>query len=113
MAFFYRREEIKFSDHPKFEGVKWALLVDSKKSSQASVSMLHIEPGVEIPIHTHETQIDSIYVLEGEGEAYVNGRWEKIKAGDYIFVPAKEEHGVKNTGEKALRLFIVHSPPLF
>ncbi len=113
MAYFYRKEEIQFSDHPKFKGVKWALLVDSKKHPQASVSMLHIEPGVEIPIHTHETQIDSIYVLEGEGEAFVNEKWQKIKAGDYIFVPEKEKHGVKNTGENPLRLFIVHSPPLF
>ncbi len=113
MAFFYRREEITFSDHPRFKGVKWALLIDSKKSSQAGVSMLLIDPGIEIPIHTHDEQIDSIYVLEGEGEAYVNGNWEKIKAGDYIFVPPKEEHGVKNTGKEPLRLFIVHSPPLF
>ncbi len=113
MAFFYRQEEIKFSDHPKFKGVKWALLIDSQKSPQAGVSMLLIEPKIEIPIHTHETQIDSIYVLEGEGEAYVNGKWEKIKAGDYIFVPPKEEHGVKNTGEGPLKLFIVHSPSLF
>ncbi len=113
MAYFYRAEEIKYNDHPKFKGVKLALLVDSKKSPQASVSMLLIEPEVEIPIHTHEEQIDSIYVLEGAGQAYVNGKWEEIKAGDYIFVPPKEEHGVKNTGTQPLKLFIVHSPPLF
>lgn len=113
MAYFFRKEEITFKPHPKFEGVKIALLVDSQKSPQASVSLLEIEPGVEIPIHTHETQIDSIYVLEGEGEAFVNGKWEGISAGDYIFVPAGEEHGVKNTGQGRLKLFIVHSPPLF
>jgi len=113
MAYFFRAEEITFQDHPKFQGVQIAILVDSTKNSQASVSMLKIAPGVTIPIHTHDPQIDSIFVLEGEGEAFINGQWEKIKAGDYIFIPAKEEHGVKNTGSKDLRLFVVHSPPLF
>ncbi|NPB10021.1 MAG: cupin domain-containing protein [Thermodesulfobacteria bacterium] len=113
MAIFVRKEEIEFKDHPKFAGVKIAILVSSKDTDRASISMLRIEPGVEIPIHTHDPQVDSIYVLSGEGEAYVNGSWQKIKTGDYIFVPAREEHGVKNTGSGELELFIVHSPPLF
>ena len=113
MAIFKREAEINFEDHPKFKGVKIALLVSSQDTDRVSISMLKISPGVEIPIHTHDPQIDSIYVLEGEGEAYVNGSWQKIAPGDYLFIPPQEEHGVRNSGEKALKLFIVHSPPLF
>ncbi len=113
MAYFYKEKEIEFRDHPKFEGVKLAVLVDSSKNREVSISLLEIAPGVEIPIHTHERQIDSIYVLSGQGEAYVNGAWLAIEGGDYIFVPVKEEHGIRNTGKDPLRLFVVHSPPLF
>lgn len=113
MAYFYRKEEIRFGPHPKFQGVGLALLIDQNKDPRLSVSMLSIEPGVEIPIHTHETQADSIYVLSGRGEAYVNGAWQKIGPGDYLLVPPQEEHGVRNTGQEPLILFIVHSPPLF
>ncbi len=113
MAYFYSAEEIDFRKHPKFFGVKIATLADSQKNDRVSISILLIAPSIEIPIHIHETQIDSIYVVEGEGEAYVNRSWQKIKSGDYIFVPAGEEHGVKNTGTRELKLFVVHSPPLF
>ncbi len=113
MAYFYRREEIAFGPHPKFQGVGFALLIDSQKDPRLSVSMLSIEPGVEIPIHTHETQADSIYVLSGEGEAYFNGEWQPLREGDYLLIPPGEEHGVRNTGSEPLKLFIVHSPPLF
>lgn len=113
MAYFYPAEKITFTPHPKFEGVKIAVLVNSTQSPQASVSVLEISPAVTIPVHTHDPQIDSILVVEGEGEAYINGNWQKIKAGDYIFIPPREEHGVKNTSQRVLRLFVVHSPPLF
>ncbi len=113
MAYFFTAEEIRFQDHPKFAGVKLALLIDAQKSPAMSVSILDISPEVEIPIHTHETQADSIYVLEGEGVAYVNGTWQSIGPGDYILVPPGEEHAVRNTGPGSLRLFIVHSPPLY
>ncbi len=113
MAIFFKEREIEFKDHPKFAGVKIAILVSSKDTDRASISLLCLHPGVEIPIHTHDPQVDSIYVLSGEGEAYVNGSWQKIEPGDYLFIPPQEEHGVKNTGEKELKLFIVHSPPLF
>ena len=113
MAYLYRKEEIRFGPHPKFEGVGFALLISGQKDPHLSVSMLEINPGVEIPIHTHETQADSIYVVSGEGEAYLNGSWQKIGPGDYILIPPGEEHGVKNSGKEPLRLFIVHAPPLF
>ena len=102
-----------FTDHPKFSGVKIAVLVTGKDSPVISVSQLLIEPGIAIPIHTHTPhQVDSIMIVSGQGEAYVNGGWQSIRAGDYLLVPAEIEHGVKNTGTDPLVLFVHHSPPL-
>ncbi len=113
MAIFYSHEEIKFKEHPKFSGVKIAILVDSQKNDKVSISILLISPGKEVPIHVHEAQIDSIYVVEGVGEVYINDSWRKINPGDYVFVLPQEKHGVRNIGNEDLKLFIVHSPPLF
>ncbi|MBT8763133.1 cupin domain-containing protein [Desulfohalobiaceae bacterium Ax17] len=113
MAKFLKKEDITFEDHPKFEGVKIAKLVSSQDTDTVSVSMLEISPDTEIPIHTHDPNIDSVYVLEGQGEVFTAGKWQKLSAGDYIFIPAQEEHGVKNTGKDILKLFVVHSPPFF
>lgn len=109
----FRKETIRFEDHPRFADVRIAKLVTGNITQSISVSMLDIAPQTEIPVHTHDPQVDSIYVIEGVGEAYINGGWNGINTGDYIFVPEKVEHGVRNTGHGPLRLFIVHSPPLF
>ncbi|AEH44869.1 Cupin 2 conserved barrel domain protein [Thermodesulfatator indicus DSM 15286] len=113
MIYFFPGKEVKFENHPKFSGVKWFPMIDKNKTDRVSVCYLLIEPGVEIPVHIHDPEIDSILVLEGEAEIYMNGGWHKVEAGDYLFVPAKEEHGVKNIGKTPLKLFIVHSPPLY
>lgn len=109
---FYRHPEMNFVDHPKFDNVKIALFVTGKDTGTVSVCQLEIAPETEIPVHTHNPQVDSIFVVEGRGEGYINGKWRRIAAGDYIFVPALAEHGIRNTGAGPLKLLVHHSPPL-
>ena len=109
---FLPQAERVFTDHPKFKGVKIAVLVRRTDSDRVSVSQLEIEPGVEVPIHTHDPQLDSIFVLSGEAEVFINGAWRRVGPEDYIFAPVGVEHGVRNIGQEPLRLFIHHSPPL-
>ncbi len=104
--------QISFVDHPKYAKVRIAVLISGKETAAVSVCLLEIAPETEIPVHVHDPQVDSIFVADGQGEAYVNGNWQKIAAGDYIFVPSPEEHGIRNTSAAPLRLFVHHSPPL-
>ncbi len=112
-ALFFSANDREFLDHPKFAGVRIAVLVKRENSDAVSVSELEIDSGVEIPRHTHDTQLDSIYCISGEAEAFVKGKWTKVAAGDYIFVPPNDEHGIRNIGDQHLRLFIHHSPPMY
>jgi quercetin dioxygenase-like cupin family protein len=109
---FFRNKEIRFADHPKFANVRIATFITGKDTGTVSVCLLDIAPDTEIPIHTHDPQVDSIFVVDGQGEAFVNGIWQKIEPGDYIFVPVPEEHGIKNNGTTSLKLLVHHSPPL-
>ncbi|HDQ40430.1 MAG TPA: cupin domain-containing protein [Desulfonatronum sp.] len=109
----FKGSNIDFADHPRFAGVKIAVLVSGKDSDTVSVSVLEISPGVEIPVHTHDPQMDSIFVVSGHGDAYVNGAWQTVEAGDYVLAPKKAEHGMRNRGTGPLTLFIHHSPPLY
>ena len=110
---FFRRGDLRFADHPKFPGVRIAKCVDRARTGTVSVSFLEIPTGTEIPIHTHDPQVDSILVVSGTGQAYVNGAWEDIETGDYLFVPSGIDHGIRSTGPVSLILFVHHSPPLF
>lgn len=113
MAIFMSSSNISFERHPKYHGVMIAILAGKADGQGIGTSVLEVAPGVEIPVHTHANEADSIYVLSGKGHAYVDGKWREIREGDYVLVPKGEEHGVKNTGDTPLRLFIVHCPPLF
>ena len=113
MIISYKSNDMDFQDHPTFKGVKIAKLVGKKDGSPVGISILKIEKGVEIPIHIHEDSIDSIYCLHGHGEIFEGSAWRPLNKGDYFFVPKGERHGVKNTGNGTLKLFICHSPPLF
>lgn len=109
---FLPRAERVLVDHPKFDGVRIAVLVRGGDSDRVSVSQLEIASGVEVPIHTHDPQLDSIFVLSGEGEVFINGEWRRVGPEDYLLAPVGVEHGVRNIGQEPLRLFIHHSPPL-
>ncbi len=108
----FRKKEMTFAPHPKFANVTWIAFVTSKDTDTASVCLLDIPPGNGLPIHIHDPQVDSIFVVCGKGEALVNGNWESVEAGDYIFVPQTAKHAMKNTGDESLKIFVHHSPPL-
>jgi quercetin dioxygenase-like cupin family protein len=108
----FRGKEMTFAPHPRLADVRMATFITGKDTETVSVCMVDISPNEGAPIHRHDSQVDSILVISGKGEAYVNGGWEPIEAGDYIFVPKGEEHGIRNTGHESLRLFVHHSPPL-
>lgn len=100
-------------DHPRFAGVRFAVLVSARNSPSVSVSLLEISPGVEVPVHTHDLQLDSIFVCSGRGEAFVNGAWLAVEPGDHVFAPKGAKHGLRNPGPEPVRLLVHHSPPLY
>ena len=108
----FRSKEMTFAPHPKLANVRMATDITGKDTETVSVCMIDIAPNEGAPIHRHDSQVDSILVISGKGEAYVNGRWEPVEAGDNIFVPQTAEHGMKNTGDGYLKIFVHHSPPL-
>lgn len=108
----YPHREMIFTKHPIYANVKAAMIITSRETNMASVCLLEVEPFTEVPLHTHEDRAASVFVVGGKGEAYVNGSWKPLAAGDYLFIPAQGEHGTRNTGAEPLQLFVHHSPPL-
>ncbi len=110
--YFFKSREMVFTDHPVYKGVRVARLVGKEEGQPVGVLVLRIDPGVEIPVHTHDVNADSIFVVSGKGLVFVDGQWKGVEAGDYLLAPAGEEHGVRNQGDAPLVLFIHHSPAL-
>ena len=108
----FRKQEMTFALHPKFKSVGMATFITRKDTGAASVCLLDIPPGTAFPSTSMIRRWTPFSWCAGSGEAYVNGAWEPVEEGDYIFVPESAEHGMKNTGDEPLKIFVHHSPPL-
>lgn len=113
MALKINLQEVNMQPHPKFEGVNVGYVSTKERHPELSIIILELVPGIQIPTHTHEREIDSIFILQGEGEMFLNNEWIKIKAGDIIVVGANELHGLKSTGEIPLKSYVIHAPALW
>lgn len=64
----------------------------------------------DIGEETHNT-IDQIFVIvDGDGEAVVNGETFGFDEHDVIFVPAGTKHNIKNIGDDDLKLYTIYAP---
>jgi len=63
-----------------------------------------LEPGFSIGRHVHEGEMESFYILTGEGEVDDNGEVSKVYAGDSILTRSGEEHSISNIGSGMLEM---------
>lgn len=77
----------------------------------SQVVVMSIPPGEDIGSEVHETVDQVLVFVKGSGRAVVAGETHDIRAGDMFAVPAGAEHDFINTGDEALKLFTVYSPP--
>jgi quercetin dioxygenase-like cupin family protein len=62
-----------------------------------------ISAGGNTPKHAHDWEHE-MFFHAGEGEVYSNGRWNPVKCGTVVFIPANEEHQIRNPGKELLTL---------
>jgi uncharacterized cupin superfamily protein len=71
---------------------------------RCGVSWVRLDPGKEsFAYHAHHVEEEWIFVLEGQGEAYVDGQTLPIGAGDFLAFPTPSvAHLLRNTGSNPL-----------
>lgn len=96
----FREKDIKARE--LFPGVNLVQAIQYENGSQAStMGKIIIDPGCQIPPHTHPVD-DCMIVLNGSGELYTETGSVPIEAGCHLWAPANTRHGLKNTGEEKL-----------
>jgi quercetin dioxygenase-like cupin family protein len=81
-------------------------LVDGK---HCTALVVQAQPQTEPFIHLHKEHDECLYILEGEGWAYIGDKKFEVKAGDLVYCPAEVEHGFFMP-VKGIRLSI-YGPP--
>ena len=54
-----------------------------------------------------------LYVVSGTGEARVDGKRHRLRAGSLLLIERREKHEVRNTGRTPLRTLNFYSPPAY
>jgi mannose-6-phosphate isomerase-like protein (cupin superfamily) len=71
------------------------------------VDHLLLPPRTSEGVHHHPGVEEVYYVLNGEGQAQVNGETAEIRKGDAVPVLLNEAHAFKNIGPQDLELMII------
>lgn len=72
--------------------------------------VMALKPAEEIGAEVHP--LDQFFrVEEGRGEAILDGVRTPIRTGYAVIVPAGTDHNIINTGDTAMKLYTLYSPP--
>jgi quercetin dioxygenase-like cupin family protein len=76
-------------------------------ASSAAV-LFELDPGSTLATHADSAE-EALCILEGDGEAVVDGERARVRAGQVAIVPAMAPHSVENVGDGVLRVLGVFS----
>jgi quercetin dioxygenase-like cupin family protein len=78
-------------------------LSSSTGTASTAVVLLEFEPGGELAVHTDSAE-ELLLVIEGTAEGTVGDEVGRLEAGDIAVVPALAPHGLRNVGDRILRV---------
>lgn len=90
--------------------LSWIVTRETVGAEQLSVAIMHCPArSIVRPMHSHKDGEEVILILEGRGEAWVDGELVPFEKGDAVFFPANSRHQVRNTGDSELRTASIFS----
>ena len=73
--------------------------------------LMALQPGEEIGEEIHDDRDQFFRFETGQGEVWIDGAANPVKADSGVIVPAGASHNVVNTGTEPLRLYTIYGPP--
>ena len=67
------------------------------------LGLVSVRPHEELPVHTHATEDQLYYVLEGEGTILLGGEELPLRPGIAVAIPPGLSHGVRYPTDRPLR----------
>ena len=79
--------------------------------AHSQLVLMTLKPGEEIGMEVHETVDQFFRIEQGRGKIIIDGNEYAIEEDFAAIVPAGANHNVVNTGEDAMKLYTIYSPP--
>lgn len=92
--------------------LQWAVhKEDGLKAEYCTMCIMHVNPGETVyPAHSHEESEEVLYIIDGNGKAYIEGIIYPFDSGDIILFEVGKIHMVRNTGSTILKVACFFSP---
>ena len=70
-----------------------------------------LPPGTEGPFHYHVKRESILIIVSGEAMERIEDREIPVSAGDVLYIPPKEKHGISNRSDKDVRFIEFFTQP--
>ncbi len=100
-------KEQEFENFPNFKGGEKSLDAKMFFDGNNRIIFGKLPVGGSIGEHTHETNSEIIYILEGKGTVLMDGEYEDVEAGVCHYCPKGHTHSLMNNSDAPLTFFAV------
>lgn len=98
--------------HLEGRDLHWIVTEETVGAKQMSIAVMHCFPNAVVkPLHSHKDIEEVIYILEGQGQCWIDGELVNFSKGDAVFFPANSKHQVRNTSGEMLVTASIFSQP--
>jgi quercetin dioxygenase-like cupin family protein len=95
-------------------GVVMRRLVSSEETDGSFCLFENTSGGqTKTPIHVHADDDETVYVIEGQLTAVVDGEAQKLSPGESLFLKRGIPHQLMNPGNQPVRYILIGTPSLF
>lgn len=77
---------------------------------KSQLVLMSLRRGEDIGTEVHDGD-QTIYLIDGDGLAILDGAEKKIEKGSIVFIPAGVRHNIVNTDDEPMKLFTIYAPP--
>ena len=98
--------------HLEGRDLSWIVTEETLGAKQMSIAVMHCFPNAIVkPLHSHTDIEEVIYIMEGQGQAWIDGELVDFTKGDAVFFPENSKHQVRNTSGEMLVTLSIFSKP--
>jgi mannose-6-phosphate isomerase-like protein (cupin superfamily) len=87
-------------------------IINIAQDDTISLTVQVAAEGLAVKRHVHKTHDETIYVVKGTGQLFINDKWVDIKPGSLHFNPMGKVHTIKNTGNEPLVIISIYTPAM-
>lgn len=107
-AHFFDTNQMVWQKHSQFQDIRFKALETRETHPSARFTLVELEAGGLIETHVHEVEIETVYILAGQGLLTLVDEESLIEAGMGVSIPMGLQHSLRNSGDIPLEILAVH-----